>query len=161
MTRPVPDQRGEQARNDPAIFDAAKRQHFKSKHRACQGRAEHRAEARRDAGHQQDANTGCIETEQAGDGTGETAAELHGGSLASRRAAEQMRRDRAKEHQRCHAERYATPGLMDLLDNQIVAGFDRAPGVMIEKRDGCPAHGQEIQQPRMIEAGLCSGIEAP
>ncbi len=127
------------------IFDPPDCEHFQREYRACDRCPEHRAEPCGDAGHQQDARAVRIEPQHAAETTGETAAKLDGGAFSTGRPTEQMRDNRADEDQRRHAQRHAAARFVDLLDDEIVAALNRAPGQMIEQADREPADRQEVQ----------------
>ena len=160
-TGPVADQCRDQARHQRAILDPADRQHLQREDRPRDRRPEHRAEPCRDPGHQQDARCFRIQLEGATEPAGKTAAQLHGGAFAPRRSAKQMCHDRAEEDERGHAQRHAAPRFVDLLDDKVVAAFDRAPCQMVEQSDHEPADRQQVEQPGKGKAKPGHGIEAP
>ena len=160
-TGPVTDQRRDQAWHQRAILDPTDRQHLQCKDRARNRRPEDRAEPSRDPGHKEGACRFRIQSERASKPAGKTAAQLHGGAFTSRRSPEQMCHDRAEEDERSHAQRHAAPRFVDLLDDEVVAAFDRAPCQMVEQSDHEPADRQQVEQPGKGEAKPGYGVEAP
>ncbi len=86
---------------------------------------------------------------------------MHRRPFAPRRTAEQVGCDSPDEDQRRHAQRHPAAGLVNLLDDQIVAAFDTAAGPLIQQADRVTADGQQEQQPRMRKPGPRRNIEAP
>ncbi len=158
---PISDEGGNQARDERGIFHATDSQDFQREYPTGQRRPEDGPEARRDTGHEQHADARRIEAEQARRRTGKTSAELHGGPLAPGRPAEQVGHDCTEEHQRRHAERDTATGLVDLLDDQVVARFDGPARQMVEQSDTGPTKRQQEEKPRMIEARAGCEIKAP
>ncbi len=62
-----------------------------------------------------------LSPEKLGKGARDTAAELHCCPLAPRRTADQMRQYGRDQDEWRHAQRHATAGLVDLIDDQIIA----------------------------------------
>ena len=75
------------------------------------------------------------EPEHAGQLVGQRAAHLHGRAFAADRGAEQVRGDGADQHQRRHAQRDDALGVVDLVDQEVVAGFDRAAEAQVQPAD--------------------------
>lgn len=161
MAGPVTDDTGDQAWHQRRIFDATDREHFQREHGAGERRAEHRPEAGGNTGHQQNADAGWIEPDQTRDRTREASPELHGCPLAPCGAAEQVRRHGSDEDQWRHAQRHAATGLVDLLDDQVVAAFDAPARPLVEQPDREAARRQQEQQPGMREARPCRDVETP
>ena len=157
----VGDQRSRQTRNQRRILHPAHGQHLQREHRPGQRRAEHRAEPGGDPGHQKDAHIVGVELEQLADPAGQTAAHLHGGAFAARRAAEQVGQHGRDQHERRHAQRHAAARLMNLLQDQVVAALGGPALPQIDEADQKPRDGQEVQQPRMRVPQVRRPVQRP
>ena len=125
---------------------------------SCRCRCEERAE---NAGHEEEADLLLSQPQRLAEGGRKAAAELDRRSFASGRPAEQVRRHRSDEHQRCHAQGHATTWLVDLLHDQVVATFYGSAETMVKQTNCGAAHWQQEQQPRMRETSSRGGIKAP
>ncbi|KAI1697408.1 hypothetical protein Ddc_19721 [Ditylenchus destructor] len=150
---------GDHAGQQRVVAQAADGEHLQPEDGARERRAEHRGEARADAGHQQDAAVLGAQLEDVGELVRQRAAHLHGGAFAPDRRAKQVRHDRAAQHQRHHAQRHDLLGVVDLVDDEVVAGIHAAADLQIE-----PAHREARQrqapdQPAMALAGLRGPVQ--
>jgi len=69
--------------------------------------------------------------------------------------------DRAEEHKRCHAKRHTATRLVNLLDDEVVACFDRLSRQMVEQSDTRSAKRQQEEKPGVIEPCAGREVEAP
>ena len=102
------------------------------------GVAEHGTETGRHARPtcaEQRAPVRVVDAEESPVGVGETAAHLHGSSLASGGAAEEVRDQRADEDQRGHARRHAAARFVDLFQDQVVAALGGFPPARVKQGD--------------------------
>ena len=95
-----------------------------------------------------------IQAEPAADGAGDAAAHLHRRPFASGRPAEQMRDDRADQHQRRHPARHAAARLVDLLHDEVCCPLRPTCQRLIQQPDPDARHGEQEQQPRDSRSGV-------
>ncbi|MOA43026.1 hypothetical protein D3C78_1651350 [compost metagenome] len=88
-----------------------------------------------------------------GELVGQGAAHLHGGAFAADRGAEQVRDHRAAQHQRRHAQRDDLLRVVDLVDQQVVAGLDLLAEAQVEPADREAGQRQQPDQPAVLRAG--------
>ena len=86
---------------------------------------------------------------------------MHRRTFPPGRAAEEMCDHGAEKDQRCHAQGNAAPGLMNLIDDEVVAALHAAPDTVVEQADGEAPDRQQEQQPRMREPGFRRDVETP
>ncbi len=158
---PVADQGGGQAGRQGDVLDAADRQHLQGEHRAGDRRAEHGAEAGRDARHEHDPHVRRAEPEHPADAAGQAAAQLDGSPFTPGRTAKQMGDHRRDQDQGRHPQRRPGAGFMDLLYDQVIAAFRRPPLPMVEQADRRARQGQAEQQPGILEPQTGGLVERP
>lgn len=151
----VADERSGQAVERGAVVDLAHEAHFHAKERAGKRGAERRAERRGDAGHHEVASIVALYVEQARHIARDGAAHLHRGSLASGRAAGQMRCGGAQEGERGHAnvDRRAGDGAVD---DEVVAALRAQAVVAVEP--GCrDVYDREQGEQPYVGFARCGG----
>lgn len=158
VASPVADERGEKAGDERVVADLPDGEDFEGENGASEGRAEDRAEARGDARHEHNAEIVGVELEEICEGTGNAAAHLYGGSLAACGAAEEVSDDGGEEHERSHAFGDAAIGLVDLLDDEIVAAFGVFTEPMINVADDNARDGEEPKEPRVLKTEVGSAF---
>ena len=141
------------------VMQATDRQHLEREHRAGQRRAEHRAEAGRDAAHQQHRALLARLLEGARELVGQRAAHLHRRAFAPDRGAEQVRDDGRQQHQWRHAQRQRLAWLVDLVDQQVVAAVRAATELEIGPADRKARQRQTGQQPGLGQARGSGPVE--
>jgi hypothetical protein len=123
------------------------------------GDAEDRTEAPRQRGDQHDAAVSGPEPQHARRAVGEAPRHLQRRALAPGGTAEHVRRDRPDVHERRHPPRHPGAGLVDLVDDQVVAGRGRVADVVVDRSDDEPGDRQQPQQPRVVDAEVGGVIE--
>ena len=99
------------------------------------------------------------EAEQRERAVGEAPRHLHRGALPAGRAAEEVGDRGADEDQRRHAPRHPGGGLVDLVEDQVVAPDRVAGAVVVAEADGEAGDGQQPQQPGVLDAEVGDPVE--
>lgn len=161
VTTPVSDQAADEAGDEGFVANLADVEDLRGEDRTGQGCAEDPSEPGGDANHQEDAGVEGIESEEAGETTGETAAHLDGGSFTSGRTPSKVGEDGADQDQGSHPEGDASTGFVDFIDEEIVAALTSCSQEIVESDDRDPDEREEVEEPRVVPLGTGSKIEEP
>ncbi len=155
----IGDDRGDQARQQRVVAKASDHQDLEPEDGARERRAEDRREPRADACHQQDPPVFLAHLQDMRELVRERAAHLHRGAFAADRRAEQMRDDRAHQDERRHPQRHDLPGIVHLVDQQVVARLDAVAHLHVDPADHRARQRQAPDQPMIGVAGLGGQFE--
>ena len=92
---------------------------------------------------------------------GQGRASLQSRSFSTGRAAEKMRDERANEDERRHPHRDGAFWVMDFVEDEIVAGFNRGAEVPVHQPDQKPCQRQQRDQPLVVLASICGDDQGP
>ena len=157
----VGDEGGHEAGCDGLVGEAAHGEDFDAEDGAGERRPEDGAEAGADAGHEDDAAIGGVEAEEARELVGEGGAGLNGCALAPGGAAEEMGEKGAEEDQRRHAQRDGLFGVVNLFENEVVAGFDGCAKVLVDEADREASGGEQPDEPEVAFADAGGQVKRP
>lgn len=143
------------------VFDPPAHDELEAEHGPRDGRAENGAEPSGDARGEQLPPHGPAEPEAMGEPVGAARGHLHGGAFAARAAAEEVGKHRAQEHERGHSQWDFRAVVVDGVDDEVVAGFDRLPKPLGEPAERQAGHGQEVDDRLVAGPPLGRLVEQP
>ena len=157
----IPDEGRDEAGGDGVIADGAEGQDLHTEDRSGEWRPENGSKARADTSHEQNSAFHGIHTEGPGELVGQRCASLYSCSFSSSRPSEEMGHESANQNQGRHAHRDSALGVVNLVEYEVVACFDRSTEVSVHDAHQKSRQGKQCNHPPVAFAEVGSDDQRP